>query len=95
MIDTLSLIPKNSIHYIKSLIEIEDLKIKLVNKRKTKHNVPASKEKERRLTDPRSLFKVGPQTSFPFLPFLLQSEMEEEIVCNHWRDLAGDSFSIH
>ena len=37
MIDTLSLIPENSIHYIKSLIEIEDLKIKIVNKRKTKH----------------------------------------------------------
>jgi hypothetical protein len=37
MIDILSSVPKNSIHYIKSLIEIEDLKIKLVNKRKTKH----------------------------------------------------------
>ena len=37
MIDILSSIPKNSIHYIKSLIEIEGLKIKLVNKRKTKH----------------------------------------------------------
>lgn len=37
MIDILSLIPKNSIHYVKSLIQIEDLKIKLVNKRKTKH----------------------------------------------------------
>ena len=37
MIDTLSSIPKNSIHYVKSLIEIEDLKIKVVNKRKTKH----------------------------------------------------------
>ena len=37
MIDILSSIPKNSIHYVKSLIEIEGLKIKLVNKRKTKH----------------------------------------------------------
>ena len=37
MIDILSSIPKNSIHYVKSLIEIEDLKIKVVNKRKTKH----------------------------------------------------------
>jgi hypothetical protein len=37
MIDILSSVPKNSIHYIKSLIEIEDLKIKVVNKRKTKH----------------------------------------------------------
>ena len=34
------------------------------------------------------------QTIFPFLPFLLQSEMEEEIVCNRWRDLAGDSFLL-
>ena len=37
MIDILSSIPKNSIYYVKSLIEIEDLKIKVVNKRKTKH----------------------------------------------------------
>ena len=37
MNDLLSLIPKNSIPYIKSLTENKDLNIKIVNKRKTKH----------------------------------------------------------
>ena len=59
MIDILSSIPKNSIHYVKSLIEIEDLKIKVVNKRKTKHG------DFRRYTNGTSLITVN-NTSNPY-----------------------------